>query len=288
MIASMTGYAVRLQDLGSAQATLELRSVNQRYLEIGFRLPEELRQLEPALRELIGQQLARGKVECRIALAAHAQTASDIGLNEVILESLMKWQDQVKTRIPDASSLTVADILRWPGLVESDRSTATDWNPILLEAARQLLDEMVDSRQREGDKLKQFILTRLAHCETQVAALSPRLPEIVSAYRDKLAARLGEALGQDSHERLAQELALFAQKIDVQEEISRLISHFEEVRRILNKGGAVGKRLDFLMQELHREANTLGSKSVSAEMSATSLELKVLIEQMREQVQNIE
>lgn len=288
MIASMTGYAARLQDLESAQATLELRSVNQRYLEIGFRLPEELRQLEPALRELIGQRLTRGKVECRIALAAHAQTASDIGLNEVILESLMKWQDQVKTRLPDASSLTVADILRWPGLVESDKSTTTDWNPILLEAARQLLDEMVESRQREGDKLKHFILTRLTDCETQVAALTPRLPEIVAAYRDKLAARLSEALGQDSHERLAQELALFAQKIDVQEELSRLTTHFEEVRRVLNKGGAVGKRLDFLMQELHREANTLGSKSVSAEMSATSLELKVLIEQMREQVQNIE
>jgi uncharacterized protein (TIGR00255 family) len=288
MIASMTGYAARLQDLDSAQATLELRSVNQRYLEISFRLPDELRQLEPVLRELIGQRLSRGKVECRIVLAAHARTASDIGLNEAILESLAKWQDQVKNRFSDAASLTVADILRWPGSVENDKSTGTDWNPILLEAARQLLDEMVESRQREGDKLKRFILTRLADCESQVAALAPRLPEIVVAYRDKLAARLSEALGQDSHERLAQELALFAQRIDVQEELSRLTTHFEEVRRVLNKGGAVGKRLDFLMQELHREANTLGSKSVSTEMSATSLELKVLIEQMREQVQNIE
>lgn len=288
MIASMTGYAARLQDLGSAQATLELRSVNQRYLELSFRLPEELRQLEPPLREMISQRLSRGKVECRIALAAHAQTASDIGLNGTFLESLIQWQEQVKTRLPDAPPLTVADILHWPGLIANDKLTAIDWNPILLEAARQLLDEMVASRQREGDKLKQFILNRLTDCESQVAALSPQLPAIVAAYRDKLAARLAEALGQDSHERLAQELALFAQKVDVQEEISRLIAHFEEARRVLEKGGAVGKRLDFLMQELHREANTLGSKSVAVEMSATSLELKVLIEQMREQVQNIE
>ncbi|MGA7180925.1 MAG: YicC/YloC family endoribonuclease [Thiobacillaceae bacterium] len=284
----MTGYAARLQDLGSAQATLELRSVNQRYLELSFRLPEELRQLEPPLREMISQRLSRGKVECRIALAAHAQTASDIGLNGTFLESLIQWQEQVKTRLPDAPPLTVADILHWPGLIANDKLTAIDWNPILLEAARQLLDEMVASRQREGDKLKQFILNRLTDCESQVAALSPQLPAIVAAYRDKLAARLAEALGQDSHERLAQELALFAQKVDVQEEISRLIAHFEEARRVLEKGGAVGKRLDFLMQELHREANTLGSKSVAVEMSATSLELKVLIEQMREQVQNIE
>ena len=288
MIASMTGYAARLHDLGPAQATLELRSVNQRYLEISFRLPEELRQMEPALREMIGQRLSRGKVECRIALFAPARSASDIGLNGAILESLMKWQNQVRARLPDAPPLTVADILRWPGLVENDQPVGAGWNAALLESSRGLLDELVTTRQREGEKLKQFILIRLAGCETQLAALTPRLPEIVAAYRDKLAARLTEAMGQEGHERLAQELALFAQKIDVQEELSRLAGHFEEVRRVLGKGGVVGKRLDFLMQELHREANTLGSKSVSAEMSAASLELKVLIEQMREQVQNIE
>ncbi len=287
MIASMTGFAARHLDLGSAQATLELRSVNQRYLEISFRLPEELRQMEPALREMISQRLSRGKVECRIALALHPHARSDIGLNEATLESLLSWQVRVKMRSPEAMPLSVADILRWPGLVESDSST-TDWNEPLLEAAGQLLNELVNSRKREGDKLKQFLLTRLTDCEAQISALLPRLPEIVASFRDKLAARLNEALGQDNYERLAQELALFAQKTDVQEEISRLTTHFGEIRRILDKGGAAGKRLDFLMQELHREANTLGSKSVSAEMSSTSLELKVLIEQMREQVQNIE
>jgi uncharacterized protein (TIGR00255 family) len=288
MIASMTGYASRTHDLGPSQAILELRSVNQRYLEISFRLPEELRQLEPPLREIISQRLSRGKVECRIALASHTPTGTHIGLNEAILESLMRWQTQVTTRLPNASPLTVADVLHWPGLVESERLAATDWSSQLLEAARILLDEMIASRQREGDKLKQFILDRLTNCEAQVATLLPRLPEIVVAYRDKLATRLREALGQESHERLAQELALFAQKIDVQEELSRLLAHFVEVRRVLNKGGTVGKRLDFLMQELHREANTLGSKSVTTEMSAASLEMKVLIEQMREQVQNLE
>lgn len=287
MIASMTGFAARHLDLGLAQATLELRSVNQRYLEISFRLPEELRQMEPALREMISQQLSRGKVECRIALACHPQTTSDIGLNEGILESLLGWQDQVKTRFPAAMPLTVADILHWPGLVASDKPAA-GWNEPLLEAAHQLLNDLVSSRLREGDKLKQFLLKRLVDCEAQITALTPRLPGIVASFRDKLAARLNEALGQESHERLAQELALFAQKIDVQEEISRLSAHFGEIRRVLDKGGAAGKRLDFLMQELHREANTLGSKSVSVEMSNTSLELKVMIEQMREQVQNIE
>ena len=287
MIASMTGFAARHLDLGSAQATLELRSVNQRYLEVSFRLPEELRQMEPALREMISQRLSRGKVECRIALAFHPHTTTDIGLNEATLESLLGWQSRVRARFPEATPLSVADILHWPGLVESDTSAA-GWNEPLLEAADQLLNELVNSRQREGDKLKHFLLKRLADCEAQISALTPRLPEIVASFRDRLAARLNEALGQDSHERLAQELALFAQKTDVQEEISRLITHFGEIRRVLDKGGAAGKRLDFLMQELHREANTLGSKSVSVEMSNTSLELKVLIEQMREQVQNIE
>jgi uncharacterized protein (TIGR00255 family) len=287
MIASMTGFAARHLDLGLAQATLELRSVNQRYLEISFRLPEELRQMEPALREMISQQLSRGKVECRIALAYHPLTTSDIGLNEGILESLFNWQDQVKTRFPAAMPLTVADILHWPGLVESDKP-AVGWNEPLLEAAYQLLNDLVSSRLREGDKLKHFLLKRLVDCEAQITALTPRLPGIVASFRDKLAVRLNEALGQESHERLAQELALFAQKIDVQEEISRLSAHFGEIRRVLDKGGAAGKRLDFLMQELHREANTLGSKSVSVEMSNTSLELKVMIEQMREQAQNIE
>ena len=170
----------------------------------------------------------------------------------------------------------------------ANHPAAANWNEPLLEAARQLLNDLVSSRRREGDKLKQFLLKRLADCETQITTLTPRLPEIVASFKDKLAARLNEALGQESHERLAQELALFAQKVDVQEEISRLSAHFEEIRRVLDKGGAAGKRLDFLMQELHREANALGAKSVSAEMPKTSLELKVMIEQMREQVQNIE
>jgi uncharacterized protein (TIGR00255 family) len=288
MIASMTGYASRLHNLGVGQAAIELRSINQRYLEIGFRLPDELRPLEPALREMIGQRLARGKVECRIALSPHAPTTKDIGLNQPLLESLAGWQGQIRARFPDARPLGMADILRWPGMLDHGADAAGDWHAGLTDAVSRLLDELSASRMREGEKLGQFILARLNDCEAQLAALAPRLPEIVSTYRNKLAARLNEALGQDGHERLAQELALFAQKIDVQEELSRLAVHFDEVRRVLDKGGAVGKRLDFLMQELHREANTLGSKSVSSDMSGTALELKVLIEQMREQVQNIE
>ncbi|MBS0310988.1 MAG: YicC family protein, partial [Proteobacteria bacterium] len=184
--------------------------------------------------------------------------------------------------------LSVNEILRWPGAMQSGALSQEALNEAALAGIRATLDELVESRQREGAKLKQHILDRLAAAEAQVAGLQPLLPTLAAAQRDKLAERLRDALGEAGHERLAQEVALAAQKADIDEELSRLATHFSEVRRVLNQTGAVGKRLDFLMQELHREANTLGSKSVAVETSRVSLELKVLIEQMREQVQNIE
>jgi uncharacterized protein (TIGR00255 family) len=288
MTTSMTGFAAHSFNLDHASVSIDLRSVNQRYLELHFRLADEFRPLEPQLRELLQQRLVRGKVECRISLTLPAVASLDNGLNPAILERLAHWQTEIRQRLPDSIPLSVNEIMRWPGTVQAEMLSQDALNDAALAGARATLDELVDSRQREGAKLKQHILDRLAAAESQVASLQPLLPALVAAQRDKLAERLRDALGEAGHERLAQEIALAAQKADVDEELSRLAAHFSEVRRVLNQTGAIGKRLDFLMQELHREANTLGSKSVAVETSRVSLELKVLIEQMREQVQNIE
>ena len=288
MTASMTGFAAHSLNLEHASVNIDLRSVNQRYLELHFRLADEVRALEPQLRELIQQRLTRGKVECRVSLTPLATASLDNGLNPAILERLAHWQTDVLQRLPDSTPLSVNEILRWPGAVPTAMQSQDVLNEATLAGARATLDELVDSRQREGAKLKQHILDRLAAAEAQVAGLQPLLPTLVAAQREKLTERLHDLLGEAGHERLAQEIALAVQKADIDEELSRLTTHFAEVRRVLDQAGAVGKRLDFLMQELHREANTLGSKSVAVETSRVSLELKVLIEQMREQVQNIE
>jgi len=288
MTASMTGFAARSLNLEHASVNIDLRSVNQRFLELHFRLADEFRSLEPQLRELINQRLARGKVECRINLTVLPAALLDNGLNPGILERLANWQADVQQRLPDSPPLSVNEILRWPGAVQTAALSQDALNEAALAAVRETLDELVESRQREGAKLKQHILERLAAAEAQVAGLQPLLPALAAVQREKLAERLRDALGEAGYERLAQEVALAAQKADIDEECSRLTTHFAEVRRVLDQRGAIGKRLDFLMQELHREANTLGSKSVAVETSRASLELKVLIEQMREQVQNIE
>jgi len=288
MTASMTGFAAHSINLDHASVSIDLRSVNQRFLELHFRLADEFRSLEPQLRELINQRLARGKVECRISLTTPPAASLDNGLNPVVLERLSNWQVDVLKRLPNSAPLSVNEVLRWPGAMQAATLSQEALNVATLAGTRETLDELVESRLREGAKLKQHILDRLAAAEAQVASLQPLLPTLIIAQREKIVERLRDALGEAGHERLAQEIALAAQKADIDEELSRLTTHFAEVRRVLDQTGAVGKRLDFLMQELHREANTLGSKSVALETSRVSLELKVLIEQMREQVQNIE
>lgn len=288
MIFSMTGYATHTAAVGKAVMTIELRSVNQRYLEIGFRLPDELRAQEPAIREAIVQRLSRGKVECRISQTPVPGAVTDIGLNGTVLESLARWQNEVRERFADAAPLSVAEILRWNGVLASPEDAQADLPRALLAAVEGALDDLAASRRREGGKLEKHITERLDRAQALITEAAGILPGILAAYREKLAARLKDALGEPAGDRLAQEFALFAQKIDVDEELSRFAAHIKEVRRTLDKGGAAGKRLDFLMQELNREANTLGSKSVSAETTRISVELKVLIEQMREQIQNIE
>lgn len=288
MIFSMTGFAALEQETAYGVLVLELRSVNHRYLELQLKLDESLRSYEPMLREMIAAKLGRGKVECRLSLMRASSQAKEAKLDPDVLQQLAHMSTVVKQHFPDSQPLTVADILRWPNVMlgeQLDQTALTEAVQAILDGA---LEQMTQSRQREGEKLKAIIEERLVEIEQHVAAVKPLLPAQVKVYQDKLTAKLQEAMGSFDEERLRQEVTLFAQRIDVDEELGRLTAHVSEVRRILKAGGAAGKRLDFLMQELNREANTLGSKSFSTEVSRVAMALKVLIEQMREQIQNIE
>lgn len=288
MIYSMTGFAVATADLDSGSLTLELRSVNSRYLDLQLRIPEELRAAEPALRDTITTRLSRGKVECRINFSARNAASNSVQLNQSLLQQLAKWNNDVRQTIPEAQSLTVNDVLRWNGMLESAPVNAAELHSSLIELMKNALAEFSASRAREGEKLKEFLLQRVEQIESLRVAVAPHIPAAIAQHEEKMRTRLRDALGSDDDERVRQEITLYASKIDVDEELSRLHSHLAEMRRVLAQGGAVGKRLDFLMQELNREANTLGSKSVDAEVSRSAMEIKILIEQMREQIQNLE
>jgi uncharacterized protein (TIGR00255 family) len=288
MIYSMTGYAVAAAELPFGALNLELRSVNHRYLDIQFRIPDELRPLEAGLREKAAARIGRGKVEVRIAIGKSAASQSNLQLDERLLAQLVNLNEHVKSALPGSEPLSVADVLHWPGMLGNDNLVPDELQEASARLMDRALDDLTASRAREGEKLKNLLLERITSMEGFVAKLGPRMPQLVNSYRERLTARLKEAMVNLDDERLKQELVLFASKIDVDEELSRLGAHFGEIRRILEKGGAAGKRLDFLMQELNREANTLGSKSVDMEFTQTSMDLKVLIEQMREQIQNIE
>ncbi|MGH8727092.1 MAG: YicC/YloC family endoribonuclease [Burkholderiales bacterium] len=286
MIESMTGFATVTRELAQAALTIELRSVNHRYLEIQFRLPDELRNLEQSLREAIGAKIARGKVECRAGLGQKTNATSAVRLDTSLLVQLAQLNREVKSALPEAADLSVADVLRWPGIIVA--ASASDAEQSCLKLMDEALAELITTRRREGEKLKRFLLEKVTDMERLITALAPRIPQFLSAYQERLAARLKESLVNVEDERIRHEFALFAGKMDVEEEISRLKTHLSEFRRILDKGGTVGKRLDFLVQEINREANTLGSKAIHIEVSQTALELKALNEQMREQIQNIE
>lgn len=288
MIYSMTGFAVAAIETEHGALNLELRSVNHRYLDIQFRLNEELRVLEPAMREAIGNAISRGKVDCRLNYSPSAAKAGQLQLNAVLLQQLVQLNQTVQAHLADSQSLSVAEILRWPGVLGAETEPAENLHNSCLALLQTALNELNATRGREGEKLKQLLLQRVEQMEQLVAEILPRIPELLAGYQEKLIGRLKEAgIGHDD-ERIRQEISLFAQKIDVDEELSRLRTHLDEVKRVLGRGGVIGKRLDFLMQELNREANTLGSKSVDAEMSQASMDMKVLIDQMREQIQNIE
>jgi len=288
MIRSMTGYAAAAKEFPFGTLGVELRSVNHRYLDVQFRLPDDLRAVEPALRELLGEQVARGKVECRVTFSAAAGTNRTLKLNEELLLHLEELELKVRTMLAGAQQLSAAEALRWPGVLVTEPLPLEELQAACRELLASALQEFTSARRREGDKLKAMLLERAAGMERRIAETIPRIPQVVAAYHERLAARLKEALGSGVDERVRQEVAVFATKIDVDEELSRLTAHVDELKRILEDGGAVGKKLDFLMQELNREANTLASKSVDLTVTQAALDLKLLIEQMREQVQNVE
>ena len=284
----MTGFAAVTRDTPQGSLSLDLRSVNSRYLETHFRLDDSFRALEPALREMIGGVLSRGKVECRLNFTPRNVSQTSLRLNTVLAEQLVELGRSAHKLLPGGQPLGVAELLRWPGVIEGESVSMEEVQAACLPLLRQGLDELSATRQREGEKLKIFLLQRVEQMDALVKGVLPHIPRLIAAYQEKLTARLKEVMGSGDDDRIRQEIALFAQKIDVDEELSRLQVHLTEMRRILEKGGAAGKRLDFLMQELNREANTLGSKSAATETTQTAMELKVLIEQMREQIQNIE
>jgi len=288
MMRSMTAFARQEADTDYGSLTWEIRSLNHRYLELGLRLPEELRPMESAVRERVNARLGRGKVECSCRFRPATGGVAPVEVDEDNLSRVLAACEDVSSRLPQAVPLNPLELLRWPGVV---REQALDTGP-LLQAALALLDKALDelllSREREGEQIRSILLQRCEDMSALVVQARGYLPEIRTGLREKLQARLAD-LGVDVDPgRFEQELVIQLQKIDVDEEMDRLESHIGEVRRVLNREEPVGRRLDFLMQELNREANTLGSKSVVTETSNISVELKVLIEQMREQVQNAE
>jgi uncharacterized protein (TIGR00255 family) len=288
VIYSMTGYAALSEELALGTLSVEIRSVNHRYLDLTFRLPDELRSFEPGLRELVAARITRGKVECRVGFQRSAASQMSLQLNTLLLDQLVELDRRVRGHLPGSAPLAVSDVLRWPGILEADTLPLEELKDRTQALLARVLSEFSQSRAREGEKLQALLLDRAGRMEELLARVKPKIPLLVAAYQERLAARLREAAVELDEDRVRQELVLFSGKVDVEEELSRLSAHLGEIRRVLSAGGAAGKRLDFLMQELNRESNTLGAKSVDIDVSQAAVELKVLIEQMREQVQNIE
>ncbi len=301
---SMTGYASAQHSTANSasdgdvktasvsQLGLEIRSVNSRFLDLSFRLPEDLRAHEPALRDLVVAHIKRGKVEVRATIESKdAQTVADPSTR--ILQRLNSVQDSVKAWLPDAAPLSVADVLRLAG---TEQTIATDWSKVVVTVAQKAVKALLASRQREGERLATTLLDRTSQLRALASQAVPMVPKLVEQQRLRFLDRWKEAMAltegavapDAARDRALTEATAFAIRIDVAEEITRLDAHLDEIERLLKKGGEVGKRLDFLIQELHREANTLGAKSAALELTHISVDMKVLIEQMREQVQNIE
>ena len=286
MIHSMTGYARKEFKGDWGTAVWEIRSVNQRYLETYLRLPEQLRGLEPILRERFRKHLERGKVECNLRFESQTN-AGQLHINEALAEQLIEGALWVIDRAGQGQ-LNPLDVLRWPGVMAGEEQDMDELNTRLLAGFDEVLAQFVESRQSEGDKLKVLIEQRLDGIQVEVTKVRAFMPQILEWQRQKLIDRLAEAKLELDPARVEQEIIMLAQRIDVAEELDRLGMHITETHKILKKGGACGRRLDFMMQEFNRESNTLGSKSINAETTQSAVELKVLIEQMREQIQNIE
>lgn len=310
MIFSMTGYANQsittkstAENPEQLTVNVELKSVNSRYQDLTFKIPDELRQMEATLKEAICKTISRGKIECRIALLSQNQVTQNQvtqNLNQTVLQNLVELQKTILTTHRQAMPLSVAEILRWPGVLTETSITSETLQDTIMSCLQDCLKQFVSSRSNEGARLKEIIFKALSEMETVVASLTGMTPLLIEKHQQKLLERLNLALEQanapgnsvvskdEVHDRIRQEVVLYGIRIDVAEELNRLVAHIAETRSILEKGGNVGKRLDFMMQELNREANTLGSKAAAKELSDASMTLKLLIEQIREQVQNLE
>ncbi|OON38413.1 YicC family protein [Izhakiella australiensis] len=287
MIRSMTAYARREIKGDWGSAAWELRSVNQRYLETYIRLPEQFRSLEPVIRERLRSRLTRGKVECGLRFDANLQSQGDLILNEPLAIQLVKAANWVKMQ-SDEGEINPLDILRWPGVMSAGEQDLDAIAAALLGALDGAIDDFITARESEGAALKSLIEQRLAGVSAEVSKVRSHMPDVLKWQRERLVSKLEDAEVQTDSNRLEQELVMMAQRIDVAEELDRLDAHVKETYNILKKKEAVGRRLDFMMQEFNRESNTLASKSINAEITTSAIELKVLIEQMREQIQNIE
>lgn len=287
MIFSMTGFAAQEHQTETATLMLELRAVNSRYLDLHFKLDDAFKAFELPIRERIGKHISRGKVECKLSLVQRTKSQQTMLLDTDVLKQLAHLQQDALAIFPHSATLSMAEILRWPGAIVTEGGNQ-DLTQDVMDLVELGLEALNASRAREGEKLKALIEDRIKQIGDLILQVKPLLPALAKSYQIKLEAKLHETLKTIDQERIAQELVMFAQRIDVDEELTRLSAHITEVQRILNSKDPAGKRLDFLMQELNREANTLGSKSVSIETTQVSMQLKVLIEQMREQIQNIE
>jgi uncharacterized protein (TIGR00255 family) len=301
-ISSMTGYAVSTRETAAGTLTIEMKSVNSRFLDLQFRINDDLRALEPGLREAIMGRVTRGKVECRLSFGRKTAGGAGQALNATLLAELARLQNEVRKQFMDAPALSVNELLRWPGVLEEAEIGQETLQADVTAAMAETLTAFVDSRNREGAALEAMLLSRIESMEVIVQRITPLIPQVIAQFQQKAVERLQDALGlasqnssgsqilsrEEALERIRQEVTLYGIRIDVSEELTRLSAHLTEARHILKKGGHVGKRLDFMMQELNREANTLGSKAAVKELADSSMELKLLIEQMREQVQNLE
>lgn len=287
MIYSMTAFARKELKGPWGTAVWEIRSVNQRFLETYFRLPEQFRSLEPVLRERFRKRLQRGKVECALRFSNEGAEASKITLNEALAKQVLEAADWIQSH-GQSTGVNPLDVLRWPGVVAAEETDMDAIQKELLQGLDQAMEDFVEARATEGAELKKMIEQRLDGIEVEAQKVGEQMPQIVQWQREKLINRFEEAKVELEETRVEQEMVMLAQKLDVAEELDRLAAHVKETRNIMNKGGACGRRLDFMMQEFNRESNTLGSKSINAEVTQSAVELKVLIEQMREQIQNIE
>lgn len=295
----MTGYAVATSEGAAGTLTIEIKSVNSRFLDLQFRINDDLRALEPDLRTAIMGAISRGKVEVRVSFGRKVAGGSQV-LNQELLADLTRLQAEVGRHFATAPQMTVAELLRWPGVIEESHIGQESLQGDVAALTTKTIAAFVESRKREGAALEAMLIARIESMEAIVKRITPLIPQVIAQFQQKAIERMQDALGLAGHgnpqvltrqevfERIRQEVTLYGIRIDVSEELSRLTAHLNETRHILKKGGQVGKRLDFMMQELNREANTLGAKASVKELADASMELKLLIEQMREQVQNLE